>query len=84
MYEKCLEKYRSRLFFFFDESKITCTEIPRPSKEVIDLFYQYSGGLTATVSDILDSMGICGAISASVLHPVISGKTVVGPVVTLR
>ena len=84
MYEKCLEKYRSRLFGLIDESKITCTEIPRPSKEVIDLFYQYSGGLTATVSDILDSMGICGAISASVLHPVISGKTVVGPVVTLR
>ncbi len=84
MYEKNLEKYRSRLFGLIDESRITCTEIPRPPKEVIELFYQYAGGLTATVSDILDTMGIRGAISASVLRPVIPGRTVVGPVVTLR
>ena len=84
MYEKNLEKYRDRLFGLIDEDKILCTEIPRPGKEVIEEFYKYAGGLTPTVADILDSMGIVGTISASVLKPVIPGKTVIGPVVTLR
>ncbi len=84
MYEKKLEKYHSRLFGLIDEDRILCTEIPRPPKEVIDEFYQYAGGLTPTVADILDSMGLIGTISASVLRPVIQGKTIIGPVVTLR
>ncbi len=84
MYEKKLEKYRDRLFGLIDEDKIICTEIPRPDQEVIDEFYKYAGGLTPTIADILDSMGIIGTISASVLKPVIPGKTVIGPVVTLR
>ena len=84
LYEKKLEKYRSRLFGLIDEERILCTEIPRPDKSVIDEFYQYAGGLTPTVSDILDSMGIIGAISATTLKPVIQGKTIIGPVVTLR
>ena len=84
MYEKDLDKYRDRLFGLIDEDRILCTEIPRPSKEIIDEFYKYAGGLTPTVSDILDSMGIIGTISASVLKPVVPGKTAIGPVVTLR
>jgi regulator of RNase E activity RraA len=84
MYERNLEPYRDRLFGLIDESRIRCTEIPRPSKEVIQQFYQYAGGLTPTVSDILDAMGILGAVSASVLRPVVPGKTIIGPVVTLR
>jgi 4-hydroxy-4-methyl-2-oxoglutarate aldolase len=83
-YERNIEKYRSRLFGLIDEERIICTEIPRPSKKVIKEFYEYAGGLTPTVSDILDSMGIIGAVSASVLKPVIPGKTIIGPVVTLR
>lgn len=84
MYEKELERYRDRLFGLIDEQRIHCTEIPRPPKTVIEEFYRYAGGLTPTVSDILDSMGIIGAISASVLRPIQQGKTIVGPVVTLR
>lgn len=84
MYEKNLEKYRDRLFGLIDEEKIICTEIPRPNRAVINEFYKYAGGLTSTIADILDSMGIVGAVSASILKPVVPGKTVIGPVVTLR
>lgn len=84
MYERNIEKYRERLFGLIDEKNIICTEIPRPPKEIIDAFYQYAGGLTPTISDILDSMGLIGSISASTLKPVIPGKVVIGPVVTLR
>ena len=83
-YERNIEKYRSRLFGLIDEERIICTEIPRPKKEVIEEFYKYAGGLTPTVSDILDAMGIVGTVSASTLRPVIAGKTIIGPVVTLR
>lgn len=84
MYKKDLDKYRDRLFGLIDEERIRCTEIPRPPREVIEEFKKYAGGLTPTVSDILDSMGIIGAISASVLRPIQQGKTIIGPVVTLR
>ncbi len=84
MYEKNLEKYRDRLFGQIDETRIVCTEIPRPSKEIIEEYKKYAGGLTPTVSDILDSMGIVGVIAASVLKPLQQGKTIIGPVVTLR
>ena len=59
MYEKNLEKYRDRLFGLIDEDKIICTEIPRPSKEIIDEFYRHAGGLTPTVSDIRRSFSKC-------------------------
>ncbi len=84
MYERNLEKYRDRLFGLIDEERIQCTEIPRPSQEIIDAYKKYAGGLTPTISDILDSMGIIGTISASVISPLQNNVTVVGPVVTLR
>ncbi|MDR2712873.1 MAG: RraA family protein [Clostridiales bacterium] len=84
MYEKQLDKYRDRLFGLIDENRILCTEIPRPEKAIIEEYQKCAVGLTPTVSDILDSMGILGAISASDLRPLQSGVTVVGPVVTLR
>ena len=84
MYEKNLDKYRDRLFGLIDEERIRCTEIPRPSKKIVEEYKKYAGGLTPTVSDILDSMGIIGTIAASVLKPIQQGRTIIGPVVTLR
>lgn len=84
MYEKNLEKYRERLFGLIDEARIICTEIPRPSQRIIEEYKKYAGGLTPTVSDILDSMGIIGAVPSSALKPIQTGVTIVGPVVTLR
>src|SRR5205807_2346652 len=40
--------------------------------------------LTSTVSDVLDGLGIVGTVPASILQPVIAGKRVCGPAVTLR
>lgn len=78
-----LEKYKDRLMGLIPPERIVKVEFPRPSKEVIAAFAELDG-LTPTVSDVLDSMGINGAISASRLRPVISGKKIVGPAVTIR
>lgn len=83
MYEKKMEKYRDRLFGLIDEDRILCTEIPRPSKKIIDDLKGIKG-LASTVSDVLDSIGVNGAIAASTLQPLQQNVTVVGPVVTLR
>lgn len=58
-------------------------DFPRPSPDVIKRFLRIED-LTSTVSDILDEYGILGAIPASVLKPVIAGKRIAGPAVTLR
>lgn len=78
-----LEKYSSRLMGLIPPERIVKAEFPRPSKEIIDRFLEIDG-LTPTVSDVLDSMGIKGVISASRLRPVITGKKIVGPAVTIR
>lgn len=78
-----LNKYEKRLMGLIPPEKIVKVEFPRPSKEVIQAFMELDG-LTPTVSDVLDSIGIKGAISASRLRPVIKGKKIVGPAITIR
>jgi regulator of RNase E activity RraA len=41
-------------------------------------------GLTPTLSDILDSLGLAAAVPGSVLKPVLAGKKIAGPAVTLK
>lgn len=41
-------------------------------------------GLTSTISDILDDLGYRLAVPAGVIAPILPGRTVVGPVITLR
>jgi len=83
MNEKELEQYQDRLMGLIPPERIVMVDIPRCSQEVIDAFMNIEG-VTPTVSDVLDSMGICGVIPASVLRPVITGKKIVGPAVTIR
>ena len=45
-----------------------CMAVPRIGKQVVEGF-RALGDLTGTVSDILDQMGIAGAVPASVLRP---------------
>jgi 4-hydroxy-4-methyl-2-oxoglutarate aldolase len=78
-----LTKYENRLMGLIPPERIVKVEFPRPSKEVIQAFKELDG-LTPTVSDVLDSIGIKGAISASRLKPVIKGKKIVGPAITIR
>jgi len=80
---KIPEKYRKRLMGLIPVERIVTWQIPRPPKALLQELLGY-GGLTPTLSDILDSMGIDGAIPGSVLRPVLSGKKIAGPAVTLK
>lgn len=78
-----LGKYKERLLGLIPEERIVTVDIPRAPKWVIEEFSKIAG-LTATVSDVLDSMGIAGAVSGSELKPILPGKTIIGPAVTIR
>lgn len=59
-------------------------ETPTPiSKDIIDRFKRL-GDLSSTVSDVLDGMGIAGAIGASELKPTMLDRPIVGTAVTVR
>lgn len=55
----------------------------RPAKETIDRFLALED-LSGTVSDVLDGLGIRGAVGASLLLPTITTSRIVGPAVTVR
>ncbi|HEX6923409.1 MAG TPA: RraA family protein [Bacillales bacterium] len=78
-----LERYQDRLMGLIPPERIVKVDIPRVSQKVIDGFMELDG-VTPTVSDILDSMGVEGTIPANELRPVINGKKIVGPAVTIR
>lgn len=65
------------------KEKVLRADFPRPSPDVIRRYLAIDD-LTSTVSDLLDGFGVVGAIPASVLQPVVQGKKIVGPAVTLR
>jgi 4-hydroxy-4-methyl-2-oxoglutarate aldolase len=74
---------KKRLSGIVPEDRIHCYDFPRPSKKTIERYLRIED-LTSGISDILDEKGVNGAIPGSALHPVISGKRIVGPAVTLR
>jgi 4-hydroxy-4-methyl-2-oxoglutarate aldolase len=58
--------------------------VPRPPVGVVERFIAL-GDPTGIISDTMDELGIPpGVIGASVLKPTISGKTIVGPALTVR
>lgn len=77
-----LEK-EDRIWGLVPRERIAQMTFPRVKKEIIDQYLELSD-LTTTVSDVLDSYGINGSIPSSYLKPVISGKKVVGPALTIR
>jgi regulator of RNase E activity RraA len=81
--ENMPEKYRKRLMGLIPAERIITWKIPRPPQRLLAELLRYEG-LTPTLSDILDSMGIVGAVPASQLKPVITGKRIAGPAVTLQ
>jgi 4-hydroxy-4-methyl-2-oxoglutarate aldolase len=58
-------------------------EIPRLPQEVLAAFAALVD-LTGTVSDAMDSVGLAGAIPASVLAPTLPAKRMVGQALTVR
>jgi 4-hydroxy-4-methyl-2-oxoglutarate aldolase len=63
--------------------RIRLMETPRPPAGVIEGFKSL-GDASGIVSDVLDQLGITGAIGASMLKPTLPGACIVGPALTLR
>ncbi len=88
MDEKVAKEYaeyeqQGRIWGGIDKERIRKIEYERVSQAVIQQFLELDD-LTSTISDILDSLGLNGAIAASYLKPVIPGKKIVGTAITLR
>ena len=81
--EKIPEKYQKRLMGLIPTERIVTWQIPRPPQSLLTELHRYEG-LTPTLSDILDSMGVVGAVPGSELQPVIAGKKIAGPAITLK
>lgn len=63
--------------------RIRMMETPRPPEGLIEGFRE-TGPDTSLVSDVMDTLGIVGAIPASTLAPSLFGKAIVGPALTVR
>lgn len=66
-----------------DASRIRMMEAPRPDPALIDGF-KALGDASSVVSDVLDELGITGALGASLYKPTIAGRCIVGPALTVR
>ena len=80
-YEEYKEK--GKIWGLVRQERISQIKFPRISKEIIDQ-YMALDDVTSTVSDIMDTMGIAGAVSASHIKPVFPNRKIVGTAVTLR
>ena len=76
-------KKQDRIWGLVPKERITTITFPRVKKEIIKEFSKMKD-LSTTVSDILDSLGIHGAVASSHIKPLIPGKQVVGQAVTIR
>jgi 4-hydroxy-4-methyl-2-oxoglutarate aldolase len=74
---------QGRIWGLVPRERIKTIKFPRVPSEVIQRFYALDD-LTTTVSDILDSFGIVGAVPGSFLKPLNLGQRTVGPAVTIR
>src|SRR5690606_22197206 len=63
--------------------RIAALDFPRPSQDIIDAFKSI-GCDTSMVSDVMDKLGLFGAVGASTLKPSISGQPIVGPAITVK
>lgn len=83
--DKDYEEYKKegRIWGLVPRERFTRIKFPRVDKEVIEEFLKLDD-LTTSVSDVLDLLGINGAVSSSHIKPVIPGKKIVGPAITIR
>ena len=63
--------------------RIRVMQVPRPPEGLIDRLKSL-GDASSIVSDIMDELGIVGALAASQFVPTIAGSCVVGPALTVR
>jgi len=83
--DKDYEEYdkAGRIWGLVPRERISKIRFPRISKETIDGYLSMED-MTTTVSDVLDSLGIDGAIPSAFLKPVKPGSRLAGPAVTIR
>jgi 4-hydroxy-4-methyl-2-oxoglutarate aldolase len=83
--EEQYEEYKAagRIWGQVQPERITKIKFPRVSKDICDR-YLALGDLTTTVADILDSVGVRGAVAATHIGPLVPGKKIAGTAVTLR
>lgn len=72
-----------RIWGLVPRERITRIKFPRVPKSIVDGYLSIDD-MTTTVSDVLDSLGMDGAIPTSYLKPVIPGSKIVGSAVTIR
>jgi 4-hydroxy-4-methyl-2-oxoglutarate aldolase len=63
--------------------RIRLMQVPRPPEGLVERF-KALGDASSIVSDIMDELGIVGALPASQFVPTIAGSCVVGPALTVR
>ena len=63
--------------------RIRLMRTPRPPQGLIEGFKRINDA-SSVISDIMDELGITGAIGTSVLKPTIPGAAIVGPALTVR
>jgi len=63
--------------------RIRMMRVPRPPQGLIEGFKRISDA-TSVISDIMDEIGITGAIGASTLKPTLPAASMVGPALTVR
>ena len=76
------KKSEGRVWGAFPREWIRKLDIPRISEDILNGFREY--GDTATLSDILDSLGLNGTIPSTVLSPVCPGKRIAGQAFTQK
>lgn len=76
-------KKEKELLGVIPRERIRTLEIPRPSAEVISQYLKL-GDMSGGVARTLDELGVVGAIPSVTLRPLIAGKKVVGPAITVR
>jgi 4-hydroxy-4-methyl-2-oxoglutarate aldolase len=72
-----------RIWGLVDRDRIKKIKFPRVPQEVVKRYLAIDD-MTTSVSDVLDSLGIEGAVPASFLRPLAAGQKCVGPAITIR
>jgi 4-hydroxy-4-methyl-2-oxoglutarate aldolase len=78
-----LARVRSRLPGLVPESLITRVNVERPARDLVDGMLALEE-MTSGVSDVLDRLGVHGTIGAGALRPLLDGRRICGPAITLR
>lgn len=67
----------------FPRGTVRRTELPKADPSLVTALAELVD-LTATISDVLDALGIVGAVPATTLRPAVPGSRMVGGAITVR